>query len=178
MRFGWRILLMIGFVLGCYGLLLAQKPFKQYDIVAEPANSGYPLPPNWDAPAEWVFGRLKYPDVARFQYGIDLYWSMDYPPGDRHLLQGVKRLTTVDVRPVEQVTELDGSDDIYNWPFLYGVEVGFLDLNVAEAEQLRDYLLRGGFLMVDDFHGSREWDQFEAAMRLVFPDRPIVDLDP
>jgi hypothetical protein len=165
-------------LLGCYGLLLAQKPFKQYMRVAEPANSGYPLPPNWDTPAEWVFARLKYRDSERFLNGDNYYWSMDYPPGDRHLLQGVKRLTSVDVRPVEQVTELDGSDDIYNWPFLYAVEVGFWDLDDKEAAQLREYLLRGGFMMVDDFHGPREWAQFEQGLSMVFPDRQIVDLDP
>ncbi len=176
MRKSWRIPLVIAFVLGCYGLLLAQKPFKQYQIVAEPQNAGYPLPPDWEKPAEWIFGRLKYRDIHRFEYGDSYYWSMDYPPGDRHLLQGVKRLTSIDVRSVEQVTEPDGSDDIYNWPFLYGVEVGMWDLTVEQADQLRDFLLRGGFLMVDDFHGPPEWDQFESVMRLIFPDRPIIDL--
>jgi hypothetical protein len=173
----WRIPLLIGAALGCYGLLLAQKPFKQYHVVAEPANSGYPLPPNWDQPGEWIFGRLKYADTERFLNRENYYWSMDYPPGDRHLLEGVRRLTSINVRPVEQVIELDGTDDVYNWPFLYGVEVGFWDLNVAEAGQLRDFLLRGGFLMVDDFHGPPEWEQFEYGMKLVFPDRQIVDLD-
>ena len=44
------------------------------------------------------------------------YWTMDYPRSDRHLLQGVRRLTRIDTRSVEQVVDLDGTDDVYNWP--------------------------------------------------------------
>jgi hypothetical protein len=49
-------------------------------------------------------------------------------------------------------------------------------LTEAQAEKLREYLLRGGFLMVDDFHGTEEWAVFAASMRRVFPDRPVVDI--
>ncbi len=96
---------------------------------------------------------------------------------DRHLLEGVRRLTRIDSRSVEQVVALDGDNDIYNWPMLYAVEVGHWGLSDDQAVQLRAYLMRGGFLMVDDFHGTREWDVFIASMSKVFPDRPIVDLD-
>jgi hypothetical protein len=100
-------------------------------------------------------------------------------------LQGIRRLTRIDTRSVEQVVELDGTDDIYNWPTLYGVEVGHWELPDNQAAQLRDYLLRGGFLMVDDFHGSdardhdqgiNEWEIFTESMNKVFPDRRIEDL--
>lgn len=157
-------------------LLYAQKPFQQYRETVED-YSNFPLPDDWNSPAEWVFARLKYRDVARFQYGTDLYWTMDYPRGDRHLAQGVRRLTRVDARSVEQVTELDGSDDIYNWPFLYAVEVGMWDLTEAQADQLRTFLERGGFLMVDDFHSEEEWNNFEYVMDLVLPGHDVVDLD-
>jgi hypothetical protein len=56
------------------------------------------------------------------------------------------------------------------------VEVGHWDLTDAQAQKLREYLLRGGFFMCDDFHGSREWQVFVASMSRVFPDRPIVDI--
>jgi hypothetical protein len=54
--------------------------------------------------------------------------------------------------------------------------LGTWDLTNAQAQKLREYLLRGGFLMVDDFHGTLEWAVFVASMRRVFPDRPIVDI--
>jgi hypothetical protein len=101
---------------------------------------------------------------------------MDYPRSDRHLLAGVRRLTRIDTRSVEQVVALDGSDEIYNWPVLYGVEVGHWELPLEQAHQLRDYLQRGGFLMVDDFHGSQEWQIFMASLERVFPDRQVEDI--
>lgn len=156
--------------------LYGQKPFQQYRETAE-GYSNFPLPENWDKPAEWVFARLKYRDTERFRYGRDLYWTMDYPRGDRHLAEGVRRLTTIDARSVEQVVELDGDDDIYNWPFLYAVEVGFWDLTEENAAQLRTYLDRGGFLMTDDFHGDPEWENFLRNMDLIAPDFTIDDLE-
>jgi hypothetical protein len=66
---------------------------------------------------------------------------------------------------------------VYNWPLLYGVEVGHWDLRDEDAKQLREYLLRGGFFMCDDFHGTEEWAIFIASMDRVFPDRQIVDID-
>jgi hypothetical protein len=60
---------------------------------------------------------------------------------------------------------------------MYAVEVGYWQLTDEEAGILRDYLLRGGFLMVDDFHGSQQWAGFMASMQKVFPDRPVVDIE-
>jgi len=66
---------------------------------------------------------------------------------------------------------------VYNWPWLYGVEVGHWELTDSQVEKFRDFLLRGGFFMCDDFHGTQEWSVFVNTMKKVFPDRPIVDLD-
>jgi hypothetical protein len=162
-------------VLAGSAFLYAQKPFKQYTETAE-RYGDFPLPPDWQRQAEWVFARLKYPDIYRSLNGLDLYWTMDYPRGDRHLAAGLRRLTNIDARSVEQVVELDGSDDIYNWPFLYAVEVGTWDLDDVEAEQLRTYLDRGGFLMVDDFHNEEEWQDFLYVLDKVLPDADIEDL--
>ena len=104
-------------------------------------------------------------------------WTMDYPRSDRHLPQAVRRLTRVEARSVEQPVSLDDGDDVFHWPWLYGVEVGHWDLTDAQAQKLREYLLRGGFFMCDDFHGSREWRVFTASMSRVFPDRPIVEIE-
>ena len=90
--------------------------------------------------------------------------------------QAVRRLTRVDARSVEQSVNLDDGDEIYNWPWLYAVQVGEWGLTEAQAKKLRDYLLRGGFFMADDFHGSEEQAYFEKTMKMVFPERPIVDI--
>src|SRR6185312_3389918 len=71
---------------------------------------------------------------------------------------------------------LDGTDDVYNWPVMYAVEVGHWLLPEDQAKQLGEYLKRGGFLMVDDFHGEREWQIFVQSMQRALPGREIVDL--
>jgi hypothetical protein len=186
-----RTALAVGFLgLAAWSVLRAQKPFKEYPAIE---YENFPLPRDWDRKTEWTRARLRYPDITGYPNrsyagygfgggGFPGYWTMDYPRSDRHLLEGVRRLTRIDTRSVEQVVDLDGTDEIYNWPMLYGVEVGHWLLPDDQAAQLRDFLLRGGFLMVDDFHGEepyrgvREWDTFTHSMRKVFPDRPIEDI--
>ena len=166
-----------------WGVLFAQKPFKEYPALE---YENFPVPPDWNQKTEWVRARLRYPDVYgypnqtrfRMRDGSPFpgYWTMDYPRSDRHLLAGVRRLTRIDTRSVEQVVDLDGTDEIYNWPVAYGVEVGHWLLPDDQAAQLREYLLRGGFFMCDDFHGDEEWAVFVRSMHKVFPDRPIEDI--
>lgn len=180
MRF--RPILAVAFLLlAAWGVIQAQKPFKEYPAIE---YEDFPLPPDWNQKTEWTRARLRYPDIAgypgsrRFFSGREFpgYWTMDYPRSDRHLLAGVRRLTRIDSRSVEQVVDLDGTDEIYNWPVLYGVEVGHWELTDQQARQMREYLLRGGFFMCDDFHGTEEWRIFTESMSKVFPDRPIVEI--
>jgi hypothetical protein len=166
-RRNWLYLIAAG--LSVFGLLCAQKPFRQYPAVE---YYDFPLPPDYQEKTEWVFGRLIYP--ANVSYPR---WTMDYPRSDRHFSSALRRLTRVHARSVEQPIDLDDGDDVFNWPFLYGVEVGYWDLTDAQCRKLRDYLLRGGFFMCDDFHGTREWAQFMRSMSRVFPDRTPVEID-
>ena len=69
----------------------------------------------------------------------------------------LKRLTRIQMRSYEQVVDLD-SDDIFNYPWVYAVQVENWTFTDAEAKRLREYLLKGGFLMVDDFHGTDDWE--------------------
>ncbi|HEX4275535.1 MAG TPA: DUF4159 domain-containing protein [Bryobacteraceae bacterium] len=163
------------------GLLLAQKPFQEYPAIE---YSDFPLPKDWNQKTEWTRARLRYPDVEGYPDRMLFYndgrpfpgyWTMDYPRSDRHLLEGVRRLTRIETRSVEQVVNF-GDDDMYNFPVMYAVEVGHWRLHDSDAKQLREYLLRGGFLMVDDFHGYQEWSVFVESMNKVFPDHPIVDI--
>ncbi|MFN7996069.1 MAG: DUF4159 domain-containing protein [Bryobacteraceae bacterium] len=173
----------VGFLgLTAWGLLLGQRPFKEYPAIE---YERFPLPPDWNQKAEWTRARLRYPDIYGYPNSPLMlrdgrmfpgYWTMDYPRSDRHLLAGIRRLTRIDARSVEQVVDLDNTGEINNWPSLYAVEVGHWLLPDNEAKQLREYLLRGGFLMVDDFHGTEEWNTFMNSMSKVFPDRPVVEI--
>ena len=68
------------------------------------------------------------------------------------------------------------SDEIFDWPWLYAVGIGDWKLNDSQAARLRKYFDRGGFLVVDDFHGESEWDQFMAGIEQVYPDARVEDL--
>ena len=151
--------------------LYAQRGFRsRYSEEDNPA----PIPPDANEKTEFVFGRLRYPS-SRNSYWGGGSWTTDYPKADRQFLQGVRRLTRIHTRSMEQVVDID-SEDIYKYPWIYAVEVGHWALSNEQAARLRDYLQRGGFLMVDDFHGEYEWDQFMDSMQRVFPDRQVVDL--
>ena len=141
------------------------------------------------APAapEFRMARLAYNDNFVLGFGGGRgrgggSWTTDAPDAEYHLTQGIRRLTrinTIDpdrvgndvVLPVRPMDE-----DLFDFPFLYAVEVGRWSLDDAEAARLREYLLRGGFLMVDDFHGSVQWEAFMDSLRRVFPDREVVEI--
>lgn len=177
-----------GFIL-CAGVLFAQKAFREYPAFE---YNNFPIPPDYQEKTEWVFGRLMYPTMpgvhgrgrfGRFgmandwrEGGRGVYWTMDYPRSDRHFSSALRRLTRIHTRSVEEPINLDDGDQ-YDWPWLYGVEVGHWNLSDAQAASLREFLLRGGFFMCDDFHGTEEWAVFTASMKRVFPDREITELD-
>jgi hypothetical protein len=102
-------------------------------------------------------------------------WTQDYPRADRHFSEAVRRLTRVNTRAAEQPINLDEEEE-FDWPWLYAVQVGEWGLTPKQGKELREYLLRGGFFAADDFHGVVERQVFEDSMKLVFPDRPIVDI--
>ena len=172
------------------GVLFAQRAFRVYPSM-EPYDN-VQLPADYEEKSEWVFARLMYPQhpQARFgrfyRFGFSrghdwreggTSWTQDYPRADRHFAQAVRRLTRVHARSVEQPVNPDDETDIFNWPWLCAGEMGDWKLTESQAHRLRDYLLRGGFLMLDDFWGTEEWDRFEESMKIVFPDRPIVEID-
>jgi hypothetical protein len=102
-------------------------------------------------------------------------WMMDTWDADIQYMWGIQRLTNIQLS-VEPHPMPIMWPDLFKYPYIYAVEPGYMELSDAEAARLREYLLRGGFLHVDDFHGTREWNQFARQMRKVFPDREIQDL--
>jgi hypothetical protein len=137
------------------------------------AGNNFDEPPTWPT-AELQFARLIYSEVRGYGYG-GTSWTVDWPEAEYHFTEGVSRLTRIDVGH-DGVTVRLTDDSVFDYPWLYAVEVGYWDLTDHEAERLREYLLRGGFLMVDDFHGTREWAHFMESLVRVFPDRPVRDI--
>ncbi len=184
-----KVLLVAGGTVALLAVAWAEKrPFRMYPSME--AYDEVELPDDWRNPAEFIFARLMYPQhpYARFgrprSYGGGsdwreggTSWTQDYPRADRHFAQALRRLTRLDVRSVEQPVNLDDGDDAFNYPWLAAGEMGDWKLTDAQAAALREYLLRGGFIYLDDFWGAEEWNRFNDSMKRVFPDRPIVEID-
>jgi len=140
-------------------------------------NSGLViLPPDH----EFHFARLAYPDNGYSRRGGGFGrgsqpWLTDWPEAESFFTEGVQRLTRVHAASDGRVISLQ-DDELFDFPFLYAVEVGYWYLDESDAAILREYLLRGGFLIVDDFHGTSEWASFMNSLHRVFPDRPVVEL--
>jgi hypothetical protein len=163
-----------------FGTLAA---FQRYNSTYEYEMQNPALdPPDAAEKTEFAFARLRYRSIGRGfgrrggRRGGGNSWATDANKAERQFVQGVRRLTRVHARSVEQIIDVD-SEDMYDVPWLYAVEVGNWELSDTQAKRLRDYLDRGGFLVVDDFHGLYEWETFEASLKRIFPDRPIVDID-
>ena len=179
-----------------------QLPFREFPGV-EYRLGDIPLPPDWNEKTEWAFARLMYPPAPRNLYGRgygggfgrggfgggggryggngvwtegNTIWTQDYPRADRHFVLALRRLTRIHVRSVEQPVNLD-EGAVYDWPWLYAVQTGRWQLTDSQAKSMREYLLRGGFFMCDDFWGPNEWEVFMASMRKVFPERQPVELE-
>lgn len=132
--------------------------------------------------AEFHFTRLAYANASASRRRGGGAWTTDYPDAEYHLMQGINRMTRLQGQSVDyygqggRVVTLR-EDKLFEFPWLYAVEVGQWYLNTEEAMRLREYLDRGGFLMVDDFWDEYEWQVFTQSMQRVFPDRPIEDLE-
>jgi hypothetical protein len=165
------------------------------------SNSG--ASPSVEVPdREFRFARLMYSGNMFGGFGGrggSNSWSIDAPEAELHLQMGIRRLTRIDAidSPVAYDRLRDSGmripdvatahrDDfifvdlrnpkLFEFPFLYAVEVGRWHLDDEEATALREYLDRGGFLMVDVFHGSEDWLGFMESMQRVFPDRDVVEI--
>ena len=101
-------------------------------------------------------------------------WFIDAPAAEQNLSRRVRTVTSIQVNDPVVLTIED--PNLWSYPWIYIVEPGNLRLKDTEVPILREFLLRGGTLTFDDFHGPIEWANLEREMQRVFPDRKIVDL--
>jgi len=159
----------------------AQRPFREY-IPMEGRDSEAALPPDYQNPAELILGRLMYPSAGRGGRGGGNWlnggtnWTVDYPRGDRTFAAAIRRLTRIDVRSVEQPVNPDDDNDIFLFPYMHAGMPTNWAFSDAQAAKIREYLLRGGFLVCDSFFGTQEWEGFLRGMQQIFPDREIAEM--
>jgi len=134
-----------------------------------------PDPPDAYVEAEFAVGRLRFRSPMDRFGGRGSRWGTDANKADRLFSQFLRRLTRVNARSVEEIVDID-SDEMYKWPFLFAVGIGDWQLSTSQVQRLRNYFDRGGFLMVDDFHGPREWRDFADGIARILPKSTIVEL--
>jgi hypothetical protein len=127
---------------------------------------------------QWTFARIRYEAFtlppSRFRSFYDEPWAIDYDAAELNLSRRLRTVTAIQVNDPVVLTLED--PQLWTYPWIYIVEPGNLRLKDAEVATLREFLLRGGTLTFDDFHGPVEWANLEREMKRVFPDRPIIDL--
>lgn len=147
----------------------APDVIARHPVPLEAGRSALPRPRH-----EFYFTRGVYSDYSGRRFGA---WRTDYPKADRQFLIGLKHLTNIDAYESENPVRLD-DPELRRYPFLYVLEVGYMALTEAEVDGLRAYLQAGGFLVVDDFWGTYEWQNFEGQLQRVLPELSIVDIPP
>ncbi|MBE7496925.1 MAG: DUF4159 domain-containing protein [Verrucomicrobiaceae bacterium] len=138
--------------------------------------------PTWPVSRElpndvFTFARLRY-NSASGRYGRwrgSGKWATDYPDADLNFSYRLQQLTSLQVNPNGAIVDIDAAQ-MKHYPFLYMIEPGNISLTDEEARLLREYMLNGGFVLVDDFWGEEEWEVFHVALRQIFPDRSFVEL--
>jgi hypothetical protein len=144
------------------------------DTVA-PTESDRKGVPEWEVDPGFksdcfTFVRIRY--TSRWRG--DAWWT-DAPDSDLNFSFRLQQMTSLKVDPKGRILELT-DPELFDYPFIYMLEVGSLEFSEEEITCLRRYLLNGGFLMVDDFWGEAEWENFREQIERVFPNREIVDL--
>ena len=139
--------------------------------------------PQFPAKAEFHFIRMEYTDLPQFHRGFGYasrdargsgWWIVDWPDAEDHFSLGVQRLTRIDTGAPLSMPVTDNR--IFDNPWLYATQTGWWGLSDAETARLREYLLRGGFLVTDDFWEEPQWETFRQTMARVLPGQPISDI--
>ncbi|MEQ1905278.1 MAG: DUF4159 domain-containing protein [Pirellulaceae bacterium] len=163
-----------------------QKTLEQQDDQLGFNSQGYPI---WKTDRDFksdvfTFARVRYTSGLRGEeleyrggrFGRRFYkWDTDFPDSDNNFSFRLHELTSLQVNPEPVIVTLDG-DEIFNYPFVYLIEPGHMALTEDEVLGMRKYLLRGGFMMIDDFWGEWEYETLALNLKRVFPDRTPQEL--
>jgi hypothetical protein len=124
--------------------------------------------------SEFHMARMVY-DSGHAGSGWRQWWAIDYPSAEFHFTRGLRRLTNLEV--ADDSRHLSVTDpEIFDYPWLFVQQVGHWRLSATEIERLREYVLRGGFVVIDDFHGAYDWAVLSDTLWRAFPAWPVVPL--
>jgi len=195
-------LMLAAFTLSSGGLLLAQRWYGggESGFISEDTRTAREVASHSTGTPEWTnprgfekdvftFSRIRYTSgsgggmAAMFggrsggygRRGRSNSWSTDTPDSDLNFSYRLQQMTSMKVDPDGRYLRLT-DPELADYPFIYIVEPGGLELSDAEALALRRYLLNGGFLMLDDFWGASQWDNMAGQLKKAFPERTFAEL--
>lgn len=166
----WRAALVLGLLAAGPLLLLAQRGGFNPQPSSFPANPGYT--------GRFTYARVRYTiggGGGGFGFRRDIKWAHDYPRSDTHFPKILSELTSMDVRSDSSAIVALDSPELFRYPLVYLCEAGFWQPSEAEITGLRNYLLKGGFVLFDDFEGN-QWYNFEAQMQRALPGVRMIPL--
>jgi Domain of unknown function (DUF4159) len=131
------------------------------------------LVPNEPPPTELIVARWEYTARGKFN---GMGWSHNYPSSDQHFAQVISEATNIDVKNVSYRIVQLGSPEVFDYPFAVVSEPGEMALTDHEVDNLREFLDRGGFVVMDDFDGTRDLDTLRRNLHMAFPDRDLLRL--
>lgn len=173
-----RRALLLGWLLLCGAVLVfAQYRRGRFDPDRAVDRGGVPT---WEIDPQFskdvfTFARVRYSSAGGRGRRWGGGWATDWPDAELNFAYRLQQVTAMKVNPDSKVIELT-DPDLADYPFLYMIEPGALSFSDEEVVALRRYLLNGGFMMVDDFWGEREWENFYEEIKRVFPDREPIEL--
>jgi len=160
--------------------LISGSRQHQRDPFQEPTTSGRPTRSFTDEASgrEFTFVRLVYDSPhSPYNYSFGGAWRVDFPEADVNFVKGIREWAGTNLRVSTDPIQLRATDErLFHYPLVYIVEPGHMELSDEEAAALREYLMRGGFLFLDDFHGEREWQHAQEQLRMILPEYNINDL--
>ena len=131
--------------------------------------------PDWKNPTNFDRDTFRFVRIRYQSWGRGAPWWTDWPDSELNFSFRLQQLTSLKVNPKPLNITLNDKR-LFRYPFIYIVEPGNLEFEEEEVKILRRYLLSGGFLMVDDFWGQWEYDNFYDQIKRVFPNREPQEL--
>ncbi len=120
---------------------------------------------------EFTFTRMMYSSPYSYGRRWGGAWATDYPEADNHFITGIREWAGTNLNVAGRPERVEIMDErLFEFPFVYFVEPGFMELSDEEAARLREYVARGGFMFFDDFWGDAEWENVREQMKKVFPE--------
>ena len=166
----------------CAGVVLLGAPLIGWAQFGRGGGRGGPVTYEANVPYDgrYTYARIRFapPDLG-FGFGgrQDVKWDHDYPRSDRHFPKIIEEITTVHTRSgASEIFTLD-DPELMKFPVAYLCEAGFWRPSDAEVTGLRNYLLKGGFIIFDDF-ARNDWFNFESQMRRALPELRAMRLTP